>query len=101
MSMLRTVFALVALALSTPALAFGADLDWQWNDAGAAGFYSGSINLDVGVRLLKTLAEMPGAASCSDLQKQVEGVHAREMEWFQARATEVDVQRMGFPARFR
>ncbi|KJS23027.1 MAG: hypothetical protein VR76_14865 [Pseudomonas sp. BRH_c35] len=57
--------------------------------------------LDVGVRLLKTLAEMPGAASCSDLQKQVEGVHAREMEWFQARAAEVDAQRMGFPARFR
>lgn len=48
MSMLRTVFALVALALSTPALAFGADLDWQWNDAGAAGFYSGSINLNGG-----------------------------------------------------
>lgn len=48
MSMLRTVFALVALALSTPALAFAADLDWQWNDAGAAGFYSGSINLNGG-----------------------------------------------------
>ncbi|EPQ6932581.1 hypothetical protein ACUVZD_000224 [Pseudomonas aeruginosa] len=48
MSMLRTVFALVALALSTPALAFAADLDWQWNDAGAVGFYSGSINLNGG-----------------------------------------------------
>ncbi|HHK1717141.1 TPA: hypothetical protein ACQQ5N_002926 [Pseudomonas aeruginosa] len=48
MSMLRTVFALVALALFTPALAFAADLDWQWNDAGAAGFYSGSINLNGG-----------------------------------------------------
>jgi len=48
MSMLRTVFALVALALSTPALAFAADLDWQWNDAGSAGFYSGSINLNGG-----------------------------------------------------
>jgi len=57
--------------------------------------------LDVGVRLLKTLAEMPGAPSCGDLQRQVEDVHSREMEWFQARATEVDAQRMGFPARFR
>lgn len=48
MSMLRTVFALIALALSAPALAFAADLDWQWNNAGAAGFYSGSISLNGG-----------------------------------------------------
>lgn len=57
--------------------------------------------LDVGVRLLKTLAEMPGAGSCSVLQELVESIHAREMAWFQARANEVDALRMGFPARFR
>lgn len=57
--------------------------------------------LDLGVRLLKAVAEMPGASSCLDLQQLVDAMHAREMQWFEGRAAYVDAQRMGFPARFR
>lgn len=57
--------------------------------------------LDLGVRLLKAVAEMPGASSCSGLQQLVDASHAREMQWFEGRAAYVDAQRMGFPARFR
>ncbi|AVX93005.1 hypothetical protein C1X35_18960 [Pseudomonas sp. FW306-1C-G01A] len=48
MRLIKSTFALVAFVLSTPVMAFAAPLDWQWNDPGSAGFYSGSIGLNAG-----------------------------------------------------
>jgi hypothetical protein len=48
MRMIRTVMAAAGMILSAPAMAFAAGLDWQWNNPGSAGFYSGSINLNGG-----------------------------------------------------
>lgn len=43
--MFRLMASILWLAFSLPSLAKAAPIDWQWNDPGSTGFYSGNISL--------------------------------------------------------